>query len=179
MIDSRHSLGNPFAHQGLAYDAEIGSYQNRARQYAPAGKRFMQRDPLALAPRPASGFHDGMSLYQYARSNSIRYRDFTGRGIFCVCKCLFKCGGCAAAVKCVGDAGNYCGSSQRQEDCGWNCEHDPLCEEACVTDWTVGSGTKWTKCMQDKKKECEDDPDLTQCANCIKCWYNCAFSNVL
>jgi RHS repeat-associated protein len=43
---SRSRLGNPFAHQGLALDAEIASYQNRARQYNPTLKRFMQRDPL-------------------------------------------------------------------------------------------------------------------------------------
>jgi RHS repeat-associated protein len=38
--------GIAFGHQGLVFDAELASLQNRARQYAPAGKRFMQRDPL-------------------------------------------------------------------------------------------------------------------------------------
>ena len=36
----------PFAHQGLLFDAEIGQYQNRHRQYDPAKRRFLQRDPL-------------------------------------------------------------------------------------------------------------------------------------
>ncbi len=40
-------MGNPFGHQGLAFDVEIGSYQNRHRQYTPKMKRFMQKDPLA------------------------------------------------------------------------------------------------------------------------------------
>jgi hypothetical protein len=38
--------GNLFAHQGLPLDAELASYQNRARQYAPAARRFMGMDPL-------------------------------------------------------------------------------------------------------------------------------------
>jgi RHS repeat-associated protein len=40
-------LGQPFAHQGLLLDSEIASYQNRARQYGPGLRRFVQRDPLA------------------------------------------------------------------------------------------------------------------------------------
>ncbi len=40
------ALGNTRAHQGLILDAEIGSFNNRARQYHPALKAFGQRDPL-------------------------------------------------------------------------------------------------------------------------------------
>jgi RHS repeat-associated protein len=40
-------LGQPFAHQGLLLDPEIGSYQNRFRQYGPGLRRFVQRDPIA------------------------------------------------------------------------------------------------------------------------------------
>jgi RHS repeat-associated protein len=40
------AVKQPFAHQGLLFEPEIGSYQNRARQYAPGLKRFAQRDPL-------------------------------------------------------------------------------------------------------------------------------------
>ena len=45
----RFSTGieQPFAHQGLLYDAELGQYQNRHRQYDPAKRRFLQRDPIA------------------------------------------------------------------------------------------------------------------------------------
>jgi hypothetical protein len=39
---SHSRRGNLFAHQGLPLDAELASYQNRARQYAPGAKRFMQ-----------------------------------------------------------------------------------------------------------------------------------------
>jgi len=80
LIDSRHSLGNPFAHQGLAYDAEISSYQNRHRQYAPKLKRFMQRDPLSSLWGFVVELHylDGMSLYGYVRENPCATFDPTG-----------------------------------------------------------------------------------------------------
>ena len=49
------ALDFPFAHQGLYYDPELGSYQNRHRQYDPKLRRFMQRDPV--------GYVDGLNLY--------------------------------------------------------------------------------------------------------------------
>jgi hypothetical protein len=47
---SHSRRGNLFAHQGLPLDAELASYQNRARQYAPTARRFMQgiRSQLVL-----------------------------------------------------------------------------------------------------------------------------------
>ncbi len=71
----RSRLGNPFAHQGLPLDAEIASYQNRARQYNPGLKRFMQRDPLAMRNRAGSGYQDGMNLSVYQSSLPIRLLD--------------------------------------------------------------------------------------------------------
>jgi RHS repeat-associated protein len=41
-------VDQPFGHQGLLFEPEIGSYQNRARQYDPNKRRFMQRDPWTL-----------------------------------------------------------------------------------------------------------------------------------
>ncbi len=60
--------GNPFAHQGLLYDAEIASYQNRARQYDPKAKRFIQRDPLQLmehSPKIAMAL-EGLDINSYS-----------------------------------------------------------------------------------------------------------------
>ncbi len=56
-----------FAHQGLLYDPEIGSYYNRARQYNPSLRRFMQRDPVR--------YLSGINLYQYVASNPGRFVD--------------------------------------------------------------------------------------------------------
>jgi RHS repeat-associated protein len=39
------TIGSPFAHQGLAFDQEKLSYQNRWRQYPGSLERFGQRDP--------------------------------------------------------------------------------------------------------------------------------------
>jgi RHS repeat-associated protein len=83
---SHSRRGNLFAHQGLPLDAELASYQNRARQYAPTARRFMQRDPLAVGAHPGSGFQDGLSLFAYTRSHPIARRDPSGRK----CKCKLQ-----------------------------------------------------------------------------------------
>jgi RHS repeat-associated protein len=44
------TVGNPFTHQGLSFDQEKGSYQNRHREYATGVQRFAQRDPDAAGP---------------------------------------------------------------------------------------------------------------------------------
>ena len=72
------AVGNTRAHQGLIYDAEIGSYQNRYRQYAASLERFMQRDPLTLRPVPGGGYHDGMSLVVYVQASPFFGRDPSG-----------------------------------------------------------------------------------------------------
>jgi len=71
-------VDQPFAHQGLLYDAEIMTYQNRARQYDPAKRRFAQRDPLALRNDALVGYHDGPNLYTYLRLDPIGATDPQG-----------------------------------------------------------------------------------------------------
>jgi RHS repeat-associated protein len=73
-------LGQPFAHQGLFLDSEIGSYQNRARQYGPGLRRFVQRDPLAFLAKAGGGYQDGASLFQYEISSPLNSLD--PRGLF-------------------------------------------------------------------------------------------------
>jgi len=69
---STHSRrGNPFGHQGLVLDAELASYQNRARQYVPKAKRFMQRDPLIYV--------DSLALASYLNNNPIIKNDPSGQ----------------------------------------------------------------------------------------------------
>ncbi|MGD8454662.1 MAG: hypothetical protein PVJ57_22845 [Phycisphaerae bacterium] len=101
-------VGNALLHQGLWFDAEKGSYQNRWREYAP--DRFVQRDPLttvelrhwryyigsprgccascgqvdqgisgwAPATEAGAGYQDGMNLYGRARSNPVVALDPSG-----------------------------------------------------------------------------------------------------
>jgi RHS repeat-associated protein len=59
----------PFGHQGLLFEPEIGSYQNRRRQYDPGKRRFVQRDPLATRPLSGGGYHDGLSQVGRAPPN--------------------------------------------------------------------------------------------------------------
>ncbi len=93
-------MGNSFGHQGLAFDVEIGSYQNRHRQYAPKMKRFLQKDSLVVGLKsdddfqPVNGiedyvvtsvrsaYQDGLNLYGYVLSNPLTKLDPTGRFVF-------------------------------------------------------------------------------------------------
>ncbi len=61
------AVSQPFAHQGILYEPEISSYQDRARQYLVSARRFAQRDQADYA--------DGMSAYQYVGSNPERNLD--------------------------------------------------------------------------------------------------------
>ncbi len=95
----RHSaLGNPFGHQGLYYDAEIGSYQNRARQYNPVQKRLMQRDPLGLKPFAGSGYQDGISLFASVQSNPQNRLDPSGEA--CQCTATAPTAPCFVGTNC-------------------------------------------------------------------------------
>ena len=70
----------PFGHQGLWYDAELESYQNRHRLYSPAQKRFIQRDP--------KGYVDGMNIYLARGANPTRQTDHSG---LCPDQCSWIC----------------------------------------------------------------------------------------
>ncbi|MGH8674171.1 MAG: hypothetical protein ACREVG_07670 [Burkholderiales bacterium] len=74
----------PFAHQGLLFEPEIGSYQNRARQYDPGNRRFAQRDegiypPTAsrLAPHSLGDPRDLLMYLLHLSLNSPEYAEFS------------------------------------------------------------------------------------------------------
>ncbi|WP_320046886.1 RHS repeat-associated core domain-containing protein [uncultured Ilyobacter sp.] len=73
------TVGNPFAHQGLPFDAEKAGYQNRWREYAGGLQRFAQRDPLTSMNNAGGGYQDGASLYEYVRSMPTAFIDPSGR----------------------------------------------------------------------------------------------------
>ena len=60
-----------FAHQGLLYEPELGSYHNRARQYHPTMRRFVQRDPV-LQPGLLSGTGSLIALHDTPLSPASR-----------------------------------------------------------------------------------------------------------
>ncbi|MCC6489568.1 MAG: hypothetical protein IT364_18870, partial [Candidatus Hydrogenedentes bacterium] len=63
--------GNPYLYTGREYDEETGLYHYRARAYDCEKGRFLQWDSL--------GFVDGPNLYEYAKSNPIKYVDANGQ----------------------------------------------------------------------------------------------------
>jgi len=82
------AVDQPFGHQGLLFESEIGSYQNRARQYDPAKRRFNQRDQLVFSEMPSDvewHYYDGLNLYGYVKSNPLQGLDPTGFGCYCWC----------------------------------------------------------------------------------------------
>jgi RHS repeat-associated protein len=118
-------LGQPFAHQGLFLDPEIGTYQNRARQYGPGLRRFVQRDPLGIdiACTIQEGmsilplvYRDGLSMFAAEGNSPVSHSDPTGH---CVAACAGATGNPTppaatcdesmkdrVGVKCGGNLGN-------------------------------------------------------------------------
>jgi len=74
-------VAQPFAHQGLLFEPEIASYQNRARQYDPAKRRFDQRDPIAFLRsrfNARDDYRDGTHQYVYVIGSPTSRVDPTG-----------------------------------------------------------------------------------------------------
>jgi len=77
-----------FAHQGLYLDPEIGSYQNRARQYDAVRRRFAQPDPLrvllvssmSIVIPPLSWYDETVHgrVYGYEKSEPLNHQDPSG-----------------------------------------------------------------------------------------------------
>ena len=67
------TVGNISAHQGLSFDQDKLSYQNRRREYTAAMQRFGQRDPIA--------YYDSVNSYQFANATPIDRLDPTGLSV--------------------------------------------------------------------------------------------------
>lgn len=68
------------AHQGLAFETDIGLYNCRNRVYSPLLAVWLQRDSL--------GYADGLNLYLNLGSNPIVYTDPSGTIIFIIIGCI-------------------------------------------------------------------------------------------
>jgi RHS repeat-associated protein len=73
------SVGNTFFHQGLAFDQEKGSYQNRHREYVAKLQRFARRDPLEYV--------DTTDLYIPGKADPALGLDPSGTVYFRCCRC--------------------------------------------------------------------------------------------
>jgi RHS repeat-associated protein len=65
------SVGNRKGYAGYEFDEAASVYHVRHRVYLPESGRWSRRDPL--------GYVDGMGLYWYVRSRSVKGRDPTGK----------------------------------------------------------------------------------------------------
>ena len=62
-------------HQGLRWDASVGNYNNRERDYSPTFGRFLQMDPIQFESKD-------LVLYRYVENNPITGYDPTGLCLF-------------------------------------------------------------------------------------------------
>ncbi len=120
------SLGHPYGiadygHQGLMHDEATGLIHNRARTLHPRLGRFIQRDPL--------GYIDGMSMYQYVRSNSLKYLDSSGTSVY---------QGLISAIPIAGTVLNAVGTPLGASWPDYGLE--------CAPWWGVDPATKMKKC---------------------------------
>jgi RHS repeat-associated protein len=120
------TVGNIFFHQGLVFDPENYTYQNRRRGMAPFIQQFTRRDPMER--------RDGMNLYAYVQRIPLARND-PGGDIVCgpgACedwanllhphrKCCRETGSCIF---------NYCEPSQHW--CEWDSDgcHRPNTQPA-------------------------------------------------
>ena len=69
--DGVSDYDNAILYTGYHFDTETDNYHVRYRYQHPVLGRWMSRDPV--------GYKDGMSLYEYVKSNPIIFTDPTGR----------------------------------------------------------------------------------------------------
>ena len=72
-----NSKQNGILYCGYRYDDETEMYHVRHRYHHPTLGRWISRDPKDSGS-PGGGYHDGINLYQYVRSNPVWYVDPEG-----------------------------------------------------------------------------------------------------
>ncbi len=171
--------GNLFLHQGLLYDAEIGAYQNRAREYDSSNQRFLQRDPLYVGHfLGATASVEQLHLYGYLNGQPLKHNDPSGLSGSCdddcydhwrknrmdcanrpICSNFHTCIASAdqALGVCVGNNASGCGNSPPLQAAG-NCNYPPSYRYAGV------SAQCMCKCMG-------DDPWSQRVRACLRCYY--------
>ncbi len=178
------TMDNPFGHQGLAFDAEIGSYQNRHRQYAPKMKRFMQRDPLNTNKRTKIAYLDGMNTYGYLGRNPVLRVDASGLAganwpKFCAavaCTCLARSDTTASVCSVATAACLLGGEIEKIANVDLNPCHagyfiDPWC-------WIIGTSQGCTRPADPIDPEwfklCDFYDGFTHCSRNEGCYGSCA-----
>ena len=71
------TVGSPFAHQGLPFDHDKGSYQNRWREYYPNCHRYGRPDPVFETRRPSIDVAMPHQIKPESASRFVPYRSNT------------------------------------------------------------------------------------------------------
>ena len=134
-------VGHVFAHQGLPFDAEKGSYQNRWREYSHLTANFAQLDPL----RYLTGLSAALNGHGRVPASPMQYTDSSG-----------LCGnadtGCCpeGSDACCPDteSSEYCAEDFCASACAayrdnyamtYCCNGGPPCKCMCPENWPAGT----------------------------------------
>jgi len=147
------AVSQPFAHQGLLFEPEIGSYQNRARQYDSREKRFGQRDTnfretvwsdLLHPSSETNVFLDGMNGFTVGASSPPNFLDPSGR-ITCVST---LCDSCTPPSPGGGTCNSRTFGLVVVFTCSYRCGFPCLCLSVCTCAHTctcssTATGMRW------------------------------------
>ncbi len=132
------SVDQPFAHQGLLHEPEVGSYQNRARQYAPGMRRFMQTDPLLSRVQFVGSWRrlrHATNRFAYVSQNPTGLLDPTG---LCDCSPQYR--------PCLRDANDA--YNDDVDGCNFNAA---VGLGGCSAAYAICAGACWVKCRAPAK----------------------------
>ena len=143
-----------FAYQGLQFEREAGSYHNRARQYDPRKRRFLERDQLGLGdprgpvrPQVVLMHIDGMSSYAYLTSNAIVALDPRGTWT-----CSNFSNGFSMVYECCGGTVQECEAAAQPACCQTDCPS--CCQFTCIIHADSDAIMPW-----EPGNDCTPDPD--------------------
>ena len=154
------AISNPYLFTGRQLEEETGLYFYRARYYDSVKGRFVSRDSLEK--------EGVVNLYEYAKSNPIRWQDPTGNDPDDEACCLCQCGQ-AGLEKLfpAGSSGNTCTQGDTppaDTNCDGKCEITPTgrknsasCPSKCTVTCTWTCDIPAGKTKGTWKSECSGD----------------------
>jgi len=134
------AVGNTVAHQGLPFDPEKTSYQNRWREYVKTVQQFAGRDPTGLADDsdPRQQYREGSNLHLYMRNAPLLLTDSSGL-CYGISSCLQSdlSGMCYSSTSCVNSwTGDFCYQRAwgRNYSYSGTCQPAKYCWDCWITD---------------------------------------------
>lgn len=152
------SVASPWLWTGQRYDAATGTYHFLYRTYSPTMGRWLQRDP--------AGYMDGVSLYEYVRSQPMVLVDALGLASDA---CEKECHRLKQACIATGDLGKTtlaaltsgCGDCEKgcKQACKKRKEEDKKIYGDCEAPDYAGHAKQWWTGNGSQKQGCKMDTD--------------------